>query len=49
MAKLVEADVLEIRRLHAAGKLTQRTLAGMFGVSFGMINNIVLRKAWAHI
>jgi hypothetical protein len=46
-AKLTELQVLEIRRLIGAYRVT--TLAKMFGVSKGMICHIVKKKAWAHV
>jgi len=48
-AKLTKADVLEIRRLYATGKFTQRELALKFGVLPSVISKIVLRKIWKHI
>src|SRR5437899_5408521 len=47
--KLTEKEVLEIRRLHSNGCITQRMLAKQFGVSFQTINVVVLRKIWTHI
>lgn len=47
-SKLSQADVLEIRKLAAAG-VTQRELARRFGTHFGNINAIVLRKSWRHV
>lgn len=48
-AELTESDVREIRRLSAAGGISQRALARQFGVSQGTINQIVTRKTWKHV
>lgn len=47
-AKLTEASVLEIRRLHAAG-VTQAGIAEMFGVNQSNISYIVRGKTWRHV
>lgn len=47
-AKLTEASVLEIRRLHAAGA-TQTGIAEMFGVNQSNISYIVRGKTWRHV
>ncbi|HXI15500.1 MAG TPA: HNH endonuclease [Chloroflexota bacterium] len=49
LSKLTEADVREIRRLHAAGGLFRRPLAERFGVSEVQIGLIVRRLAWRHV
>ena len=49
LAKLAEVDVLEIRRLYAAGGISQRKLAKEFGVSKSLIGYIVSRTLWAHV
>ncbi len=48
-AKLVDADVVEIRRLYAAGDASQSQLAERFGVDAGNVSRIVNRKTWTHI
>jgi hypothetical protein len=48
-AHLTEVQVREIRKRHAAGGVTLRTLAGEFGVSDGCIAAVITRKTWAHI
>lgn len=45
---LTDADVREIRRLHAAGH-TQTELAARFDVSQNMISRIVLHRNWTHV
>lgn len=47
-AKLVESEVLEIRRKHAAGA-TNRYLADEFGVSTATIIAIIYYRTWRHI
>lgn len=46
--KLRLDDVTEIRRMVAAGA-QQTVLAARFGVHKATINDLVLRKTWAHI
>jgi predicted DNA-binding protein (UPF0251 family) len=48
-ARLTGADVLEIRRLYAAGGIRQVDLAKRFGVPQVHISRIVLRQSWKHI
>lgn len=49
-AKLTEATVREIRRLHAAGAgYTQKILGEMFGVNRSQIRRIVNRVNWRHV
>lgn len=48
MVKLTEADVLEIRRVHATG-VGLPPLAERFSVSCASICNIVNRKSWKHL
>lgn len=47
-AKLDEDQVREIRRLYAAGGVTQAELARAFGVSTGLVSMIITRRhvAW---
>jgi hypothetical protein len=49
MAKLTDADVLEMRRVFAAGGCTKKELGRRFGVSGVMASLIIRRKMWAHI
>jgi HNH endonuclease len=48
-AILDEAAVLEIRRLHAEGKLNKREQAERYGVTHYAIYFVVIRKTWKHI
>jgi hypothetical protein len=48
-AKLTEADVIEIRQLYAAGRVSQHELGPRFGVDHSNISLIVRRKTWAHV
>lgn len=45
-AKLTEEQVIEIRRLHATGQVTQRQLARQFGAAAPTVNEIIKRKLW---
>lgn len=48
-AKLLEADVLAIRKLYSTGTMLQREIAAQYGVSRATIQLIVTRKTWGHI
>jgi len=48
-SKLTEQQVREIRIKYANGGLNQRQLALEYGVHFGTISKIILRKNWKHI
>lgn len=41
--------VREIRRLYAAGGVSQRGLARQFGMSQRNVRDIIARKRWAHV
>lgn len=47
-AKLTEEQVAEIRRLKATSAVTYRELSERFGVSAGVLCNIVSGKRWKH-
>lgn len=47
--KLLETDVLEIRRLYATGKWSQQKLAVLYRVNQTNIGFIVRRVHWSHI
>jgi DNA-binding CsgD family transcriptional regulator len=49
MAKLTDKDIPMIRRLLAEGKLLQREIGELFGVSQPTIADIKTRHTWAHI
>lgn len=48
-AKLVEADVLEIRLLHSSKSHTVQEIADLFGVKKGTVENILYRRTWKNI
>lgn len=48
MCKLIEKEVLEIRKLYDLG-YTQRKIADMFNVGNYAVFSIVNRKTWKHI
>lgn len=48
-AKLTEANVIEIRRLYAAGGVSHAGLAAQFGVHHGTIGKITRRQGWTHV
>lgn len=47
--KLTPADVLEMRRLYATGKVTHRILAKMFHVNHSQIYRVVNKLDWKYI
>lgn len=49
MAKLKKTEVLEIRRLYAAGSFTRRELEEMYGLARGSAKAIIARRTWRHI
>lgn len=49
MAKLMEAQVLEIRALWKSGEWRQREIAERFGISASSVSTIINRKNWTHI
>lgn len=48
-SKLTEAQVIEIRTLHATTNVGMRTLAARFGVSRAAIQQIIRRETWAWV
>jgi DNA-binding transcriptional regulator LsrR (DeoR family) len=48
-AKLTEADVHEIRRLHSEDGLGHRRIARRFDVSRAAVHRILTGRAWAHL
>ncbi len=48
-AKLTEEQVLEIKRLYATGKYTQRKLGAMYGVNKTPIGYILNGINWKHL
>jgi hypothetical protein len=48
-AKLSPKQVLEIRGRFASGALTKKRLASEYGVSAGLVSDIILRKCWKHL
>ena len=48
-SKLTEEQVLEIRRLYAAGDHTQKQLSEKFGTDKSNVGQIIRRVTWRHI
>lgn len=48
-AKLTKHQVVEIRRLYAAGRHTQDALAAKFGITQASVWAIVQRRTWSHV
>lgn len=48
-AKLSEEKVRKIRELYKLGKYSQSEVGRMFGVSHGIVCNVVNGKAWKHV
>ncbi len=48
-AKLIESEVLEIRRLYVIGDVTRQQLADRYGVRSCAISALLRRKTWKHI
>lgn len=49
MAKLTEEQVLEMRRLRVAERLTHKAIGARFGVSREQARDIINRKFWKHV
>jgi len=48
-ARLVTADVIEIRRLARETHLDQRAIAARFGIGESHVHRIIRRRAWRHV
>jgi hypothetical protein len=48
-AKLTDEDVAEIRRLYAAGGISQPALAKRYGVNNSVICRAIAGKTWRHV
>lgn len=48
-ALITEAAVVDIRRLYAAGNLSQAAIGRMFGLAQPTISEIIRRTSWAHV
>jgi hypothetical protein len=48
-AKLTQDDVRAIRRIYAAGGISQHALGRKFGVCGALVNNILHRRIWKHV
>jgi group I intron endonuclease len=48
-SNLSKDDVLEIRRLYAAGGISQQAVADKFNITREAARNIINRKVWTHI
>ena len=48
-SKATEEAVREIRRIYAAGGITQDELRAQFGISSSVISRIITRKIWRHV
>jgi|SRR3990172_10485598 len=47
--KLLDSDILEIRRLCASRGLTHKEIADQFGIHKSTVSKIHLRTAWAYV
>jgi len=47
--KLTDKQVIEIRKMHASGKLTHRAIANKYNVCRSTITCILRGKTWSHI
>lgn len=48
-SKATEDSVREIRRIYAAGGITQDELCSRYGISSSVISRIITRKIWKHV
>jgi len=49
LAKLSEADALEIRHLYSQGGISQEKLAQRFGIGQSRVSAVIRRRTWKHI
>jgi hypothetical protein len=49
MAVLNATKVKRIRRLYAAGRLSQQAIADKVGIDQTTVSNVVRRATWAHV
>ena len=47
--RLTDAEVLELRRIYAEGRISIRDLADIFNVSRATIHDAVRKKTWKHV
>jgi hypothetical protein len=48
-SKLTSEQVRELRRMYAAGGVSKNALARAFGISWPVVNGIILRTQWKHV
>ena len=48
-AKLTEEQVKEIRRIEKEGKLSQKEIAKLVGVSYGQVRKVISGERWKHV
>lgn len=48
-SRLLEKDVIRMRKMYARGGWTWRTIAKEFGVSLPLVDKILRRKLWRHV
>lgn len=46
---LKDKDIIRMRRLYAAGSVSQDVLAQQFGINQATVSKIILRKVWHHV
>ena len=49
LAKILESDVLEIRRLRIEDNLTISKIASMYGLGESQTSRIIKRQSWKHV
>jgi hypothetical protein len=49
MSKLTEAQVREIRQMHASKQLTRKQMGALFGVGKSTIDKVLARQVWKHV
>lgn len=48
-AKLTDESVRQIRARYAAGGISQRALGREYGISSGIVSEVISRKRWTHV
>lgn len=49
ISKLTEEQVINIRKLYKSGRYTHKSIATLYKVTEGLIQQIINRKIWVHV
>lgn len=49
ISKLIEKDIIKIRKLYKTGNYSHRELAKLYSISHCVIGKIIRKQAWSHV